>query len=64
MVQTVSQAGASGWNGLTGYVQSHLPEESLHDAVAFVSGQGHMVSDVRAALTLRGMSDANIHLNI
>jgi NAD(P)H-flavin reductase len=64
VVQTVSQLGAAGWKGLTGYVQSHLPEESLHDAVAFVCGQGQMVSDVRAALTLKGMPDANIHLNL
>jgi NAD(P)H-flavin reductase len=64
VVQTVSQAEAPGWNGLTGYVQSHLPEESLHDAVAFVCGQGQMVADVRAALTQRGMSDDKIYLNV
>ena len=64
VVQTVSQPGAPGWNGLTGYVQAHLPEESLEDAVAFVCGQSGMVGDVRSALRARGMPSDHIFLNI
>lgn len=64
VVRTVSQAGAPGWEGLTGYVHSHLPEEELADAVAFVCGQPEMVDDVRRALAERGMPAEKIFQNV
>ncbi|MBX5480849.1 MAG: NAD-binding oxidoreductase [Myxococcaceae bacterium] len=64
VVLTVSQRAAPGWRGLTGYVQAHLPEERLHDAVAFVCGQEQMVEDVRRVLRARGMPDENIFQNV
>ena len=38
VVPTVSRPGSSGWEGLTGYVQSHVPETSRERAA--VDGQG------------------------
>lgn len=64
LVRTVSEQSAPGWQGLRGYVQHHLPEDGLHDAVAFVCGQEQMVEDVRGSLRERGMPDENIFLNI
>ena len=64
VIQTISQPGVAGWTGLTGYVQSHLPEESFEDAVAFVCGQTGMVGDVRSALRQRGMPADHIFLNL
>ncbi len=64
VIQTVSQPGAPGWNGLTGYVQAHLPQESLEDAVAFVCGQTGMVGDVRTSLRQRGIPADHIFLNV
>ncbi|WP_224248593.1 ferredoxin reductase domain-containing protein [Hyalangium gracile] len=56
VVRTVSQPGASGWQGLTGYVQAHLAEEPLTPGtLAFVCGQQEMVQGVVAALRARGL---------
>jgi NAD(P)H-flavin reductase len=63
VVRTVSQPGASGWQGLTGYVQAHLGEESVEGALAFVCGQSGMVQGVMDALRTRGLPREAIHLN-
>ena len=63
VVRTVSQPGASGWQGLTGYVQVHLGEESIAGAVAFICGQSEMVQGVKATLQARGVPRGDIHLN-
>ncbi|WP_309890974.1 NAD-binding oxidoreductase [Archangium sp.] len=63
VVRTVSQPGASGWQGLTGYVQAHLSEEPVEDTVAFVCGQSGMVQEVIEALRTRGLPREAIHLN-
>lgn len=63
VVRTVSRPGASGWQGLTGYVQEHLAEEPLENSVAFVCGQPEMVKGVVEALSSRGLPRDAIHLN-
>jgi NAD(P)H-flavin reductase len=64
VVRTVSQPGASGWQGLTGYVQAHLAEEPLSsDTIAFLCGQRQMVDGVVKALKDRGLAPGSIHLN-
>ena len=63
VVRTVSQPGASGWQGLTGYVQEHLAEEPVEDALVFVCGQSSMVQGVIEALRTRGVPREAIHLN-
>ncbi len=65
VVPTVSQPGVSGWQGLTGYVQAHLPEESLRPegTVAFICGQEGMVQGVVEALRARGLHPSSIHQN-
>jgi NAD(P)H-flavin reductase len=63
VVRTVSQPGASGWQGLTGYVQAHLGEDSIAGAVAFLCGQSEMVQGVKATLQARGVPRGDIHLN-
>ncbi|MCE9672994.1 NAD-binding oxidoreductase [Myxococcus stipitatus] len=63
VVRTVSQPGASGWQGLTGYVQAHLGEEPLHDALAFVCGQAGMVRGVMEALSERGVPATRVFFN-
>lgn len=63
VVRTVSQPGASGWQGLTGYVQEHLAEESVEHTQAFVCGQAEMVQGVILALEARGLPRDAIHLN-
>jgi NAD(P)H-flavin reductase len=63
VVRTVSQPGASGWQGLTGYVQAHLGEESVEGAVAFLCGQSEMVQGVKATLQARGVPKDAIFLN-
>jgi NAD(P)H-flavin reductase len=63
VVRTVSQPGVSGWQGLTGYVQAHLGEESVDGALAFVCGQSGMVQGVIDALRTRGLPREAIHLN-
>ena len=63
VVRTVSRPGASGWQGLTGYVQSHLIPAPFDDAVAFVCGQEAMVEGVIEALRAHGLSREAIHLN-
>lgn len=64
VVRTISQKDASGWEGLTGYVQMHLPDERLDDAIAFVCGQAEMVEGVKAALQDHGMPEAQIFQNV
>ncbi|PTL80058.1 NAD-binding oxidoreductase [Vitiosangium sp. GDMCC 1.1324] len=63
VVRTVSQPGVSGWQGLTGYVQAHLGEASVGEALAFVCGQSGMVQGVMDALRNRGLPREAIHLN-
>jgi NAD(P)H-flavin reductase len=63
VVRTVSQPGASGWQGLTGYVQACLDEEQVEDTVAFVCGQSGMVQGVIDVLRARGLPREAIHLN-
>jgi sulfhydrogenase subunit gamma (sulfur reductase) len=64
VVPTVSQPGASGWQGLTGYVQAHLAEQPLTPGLlAFVCGQREMVQGVMAALRARGLLPSAIHQN-
>ena len=63
VVRTVSRPGASGWQGLTGYVQAHLGEEPVEDTLAFVCGQSGMVQGVMDALRGRGLTREAIHLN-
>jgi len=64
VIQTVSRPDRSGRVALTGYVQSHLPQERLQDAVAFVCGQPEMVDAVKEALRARGMPDDQVFLNV
>lgn len=59
----VSRPGESGWKGLTGYIQSHLGELNVDNAVAFLSGQPAMVEEVTRALIQRGLPQENIYLN-
>src|SRR5229473_6031019 len=59
----VSRPGESRWKGLTGYIQSHLSELNVDNAVAFLSGQPAMVEEVTRALTQRGLPRENIYLN-
>jgi NAD(P)H-flavin reductase len=63
VVRTVSQPGASGWQGLTGYVQAHLGEEPMEGAAAFICGQAGMVQQVIQTLRERGVPRESIHLN-
>jgi NAD(P)H-flavin reductase len=63
VVRTVSQPGASGWQGLTGYVQEHLGEQRVEETVAFVCGQSSMVQGVIDVLRTRGLPREAIHLN-
>lgn len=66
VVRTVSQPGASDWQGLTGYVQAHVAEEHARGAartVAFVCGQSSMVQGVMQALAQRGLPRERIFLN-
>jgi len=64
VVPTVSQPGASGWQGLTGYVQAHLKEEPLSPGtLAFVCGQQEMVQGVIRALLARGLPPSAISQN-
>lgn len=63
VVRTVSQPGASGWQGLTGYVQAHLGEVRTEGAHAFLCGQADMVEGVTQALATRGMPRERMHLN-
>ncbi len=59
----VSRPGESRWKGLTGYIQSHLSELNVDNAVAFLSGQPAMVEEVTRALTQRGLPREDIYLN-
>jgi NAD(P)H-flavin reductase len=61
---TVSRPGRSGWQGLKGYVQAHLDQEPLTDAVAFLCGQPEMVAGVTQALLSRGLAPNQVFLNV
>ncbi len=63
VIRTVSRPGESGWPGLTGYVQTHLKEVRVENAVAFICGQKGMVQGVTEALVSRGLPKENIFLN-
>jgi len=63
VVRIVSRPGESGWKGLTGYVQSHLADVSIDNAIAFLCGQDAMVADVTSALIDRGLRRDDIYLN-
>ena len=62
--RTVSRPRQSGWRGLTGYVQSHLSDLNVDNAIAFLCGQRTMVSDVTNALIARGLRREDIYLNV
>lgn len=55
VIQVVSQPGSTGWQGLTGYVQEHVPAAPLENAIAFLCGQSAMVKGVQAQLTRQGL---------
>jgi NAD(P)H-flavin reductase len=61
--RTVSQPGATGWQGLTGYVQAHVPRGPLEETVAFLCGQKEMVAGVSEVLAGGGVPQENIFLN-
>jgi NAD(P)H-flavin reductase len=64
VVPTVSQPGASGWQGLTGYVQAHLGDEPVAPGtLAFLCGQQEMVQGVFQALRARGLPSSAIFQN-
>jgi NAD(P)H-flavin reductase len=63
VVRTVSQPGASGWQGLQGYVQTHVPPDPLSDATAFLCGQKAMVQGVTEALVRQGLPRERVFLN-
>lgn len=64
VVPTVSQPGASGWQGLTGYVQAHLGDGPLAPGtMAFVCGQREMVQGVIQTLRARGLPAGAIFRN-
>jgi NAD(P)H-flavin reductase len=60
--RVVSQPHGSGWTGLTGYVQAHLPAVA-EDTVAFLSGQKAMVQAVTELLVKQGLPRARVFLN-
>lgn len=64
VVQTVSQPGSSGWQGLSGYVQGHIDEFDVHRAVAYLCGQPEMIAGVTSALRSRGMPEERMFLNV
>ncbi len=63
VLRVVSQPGASGWAGLTGYVQSHLGSIDATHAVAFVVGQEAMMRAVTEALVSRGLTSDRVFRN-
>lgn len=63
VVRTVSRPGQSGWKGLTGYVQSHIPAMVKDDPLVFVCGQQEMVEAVTHALERAGVPKTNLYLN-
>jgi NAD(P)H-flavin reductase len=63
VIRTVSQPGASGWQGLTGYVQTHVGEKDVTGALAFLCGQKAMVQAVTDLLVQRGLPREDIYLN-
>lgn len=63
IIQTVSQPGDSGWEGLTGYVQAHVPEVDLSQAIGFLCGQDAMVAGVTRVLAARGLQNDRLFTN-
>jgi NAD(P)H-flavin reductase len=63
VVRTVSRPGTSGWDGLQGYVQAHVPDEPLSGAVAFLCGLKGMVQGVTEVLLRQGLPKERIFLN-
>lgn len=61
--RTVSQPGDSGWQGLTGYVQAHVPKGPFGGTVAFLCGHEAMVKGVSEVLQREGLAAENIFLN-
>lgn len=61
--RTVSQPGDSGWQGLTGYVQAHVPKGPFGGTVAFLCGHEAMVKGVTEVLQREGMPRSSIYLN-
>jgi len=59
----VSRPKDTGWDGLTGYVQTHLQGLHLPKAIAFLCGQKAMVDAVKIALAEHGMPAESIYLN-
>jgi len=62
--RTVSQPGLSGWQGLTGYVQQHVPKGPLEETVAYLCGQAEMVSGVTEVLVANGVPRESIFVNV
>jgi NAD(P)H-flavin reductase len=63
VIRTVSRPGETGWPGLTGYVQTHLKEVKVENAIAFICGQKGMVQGVTEALLSRGLPRESVFLN-
>jgi len=63
VIRTVSRPGDTGWQGLQGYVQTHVPLEPLAEAAAFLCGQKGMVQGVTEALERQGLPRERIFLN-
>jgi NAD(P)H-flavin reductase len=63
VLRTVSQPGQSSWQGLTGYVQSHLDRLPVQNAAAFLVGQKEMVRSVTELLATRGLKSDRVFLN-
>lgn len=59
----VSRPQDTGWDGLTGYVQTHLQGVHLATALAFLCGQKPMVEAVKKALSEQGVPADAIFLN-
>lgn len=63
VVRVVSRPGDSGWDGLQGYVQAHVPDEPLAEAVAFLCGVKGMVQGVTEVLVRQGLRKDRLFLN-
>lgn len=63
VLRTVSKPSGHNWHGPTGYVQQHIGNNDLSQAVAFLVGQKGMVAEVSKVLVERGLPGESIHLN-
>lgn len=63
IVPTVSVVDES-WTGAVGQVQGIIPTFSVENTVAFLCGQPEMVAEVTTILIARGISPAEIFLNL